>query len=185
MRTLGIFLLICLSVATGFAATPDGIMPISEIKEGMIGVGRTVLKGNQQEEFQVEILGVLHNYLPQQNLILAQCKGANLEETGIIAGMSGSPVYINGKMIGAVAYSWPFAKTPIAGITPIESMLETEVMPQQIPPVVPPVEVANYYDFENLLANHLASPAPVSAALSQIGRVELQPIAAPFVGFGL
>jgi SpoIVB peptidase S55 len=179
MRYAGILLLLCLSVAPCLAATPDGIMPLSEVKEGMIGVGRTVLKGNQQEEFQVEILGVLRNYLPQQNLILAQCKGANLEDTGIIAGMSGSPVYVDGKMIGAVAYSWPFAKTPIAGITPIESMLETELMPQQIPPAVPPVEVANYYDFENLLANHLASPAPVAAAVSQIGKVELQPIAAP------
>lgn len=161
------------------------IMPLSEIKEGMVGVGRTVLKGTQTQEFEVEILGVLHNYVPQQSMILGLLKGAGLEETGVIAGMSGSPVYINGKMIGAVAYSWPFAKQPIAGITPIESMLETEVLPGQTPPIAPSVEVMNYYNFENLITSNFSEPAGIDAAIPGIGKIQLTPIAAPlsFSGF--
>ncbi|HEY7162602.1 MAG TPA: SpoIVB peptidase S55 domain-containing protein, partial [Acidobacteriota bacterium] len=160
------------------------IMPLSEIKEGMTGVGRTVFKGSQIEEFQVEILGVLKNYLPQQNLILGMLKGGNLEETGVIAGMSGSPVYINGKMIGAVAYSWPFAKTPIAGITPIESMLKAQALPAEQPPQAPPLEVANYYNFENLITNHFQDAQKVSTSLPQFGQVQLTPIAAPLTVSG-
>ena len=111
------FLCAFFAFITTLQASPD-IMPLAELKEGMIGEGRTVFKGDKIETFQVKILGVLHNYLPQQDLILGELKGGNLEETGVIAGMSGSPVFIQGRMIGAVAYSWPFAKTPIAGITP-------------------------------------------------------------------
>ena len=143
-------------------------MPLSEVKEGMTGVGRTVFKGSQIEEFQVEILGVLRNYLPQQNLILGMLKGGNLEETGVIAGMSGSPVYIDGKMIGAVAYSWPFAKTPIAGITPIESMLKAQALPAEQPPIAPPIEVANYYNFENLVTNHFKDAQKIQTSHSGI-----------------
>lgn len=165
-------------------ATDKDIMPLSEIKEGMTGVGRTVFKGSQIEEFQVEILGVLKNYLPQQNLILGMLKGGNLEETGVIAGMSGSPVYINGKMIGAVAYSWPFAKTPIAGITPIESMLKAQTMPTEQPPQAPPLEVASYYNFENLITNHFQDAQKVQTSLPQFGNVQLTPIAAPLTVSG-
>jgi hypothetical protein len=160
------------------------IMPLSEVKEGMTGVGRTVFKGNKIEEFRVEILGVLRNYLPQQNLILGMLKGGNLEETGVIAGMSGSPVFINGKMIGAVAYSWPFAKTPIAGITPIESMLQTQLMPVEQPPIAPPVEVAESYNFESLFTNHFQSFSPVDTTVSGFGKVQLMPIAAPLTMSG-
>jgi hypothetical protein len=155
------------------------IMPLSQVKEGMTGVGRTVFKGDKIEEFQVEILGILKNYLPQQNLILGMLKGANLEDTGVIAGMSGSPVFINGKMIGAVAYSWPFAKTPIAGITPIESMLQTQVMPMEQAPLPPPVEVSKYYNFESLFTNHFEAAPAVQTQLPGIGKVQLMPIAAP------
>jgi hypothetical protein len=160
------------------------IMPLSEIKEGMIGTGRTVFKGDHIEEFQVEILGVLHNFFPQSSLILAQLKGGNLDQTGVIAGMSGSPVYINGKMIGAVAYSWPFAKTPIAGITPIESMMEAETLPLEQVPMKPPVEVAEYYNFENLFAGHRSQPAKVNTTVPGFGPVELTPIATPLMVSG-
>ena len=83
MRCLKFVLLFTL-VITNLSFATD-IMPLSEVKEGMTGVGRTVFKGNQIEEFQVEILGVLRNYLPQQNLILGMLKGGNLEQTGVIA----------------------------------------------------------------------------------------------------
>ena len=89
----------------------------------MHGVGRTVFSGNRIEEFQVEMLGVLENIGPKESLILARLSGGPLEQTGVMQGMSGSPVYIDGKLVGAVAMAFPFSKDPIAGIRPIEDML--------------------------------------------------------------
>src|SRR5215472_4826194 len=86
------------------AATPQ--MSVDEIRPGMIGIGRTVFDGTHVEEFKAHILGVLENVIgPHRNLILAKLEGSPLEQTGVIAGMSGSPVYIDGKLIGAVSYS--------------------------------------------------------------------------------
>ena len=101
-------------------------MPIEEIKPGMVGIGRTVFEGTEMKDFKVHILGVLKNVqAPQRNLILAKLEGGPLAETGVIAGMSGSPVYIDGRLIGAVSYSiGAFPKEPIAGITPIGEMIE-------------------------------------------------------------
>ena len=101
-------------------------MPIEEVKPGMTGVGRTVFEGSELKEFKVQILGVLKNVqAPQRNLILARLEGGPLAETGVIAGMSGSPVYIDGRLVGAVSYSiGAFPKEPIAGITPIGEMIE-------------------------------------------------------------
>src|SRR5664279_310355 len=95
----------------------------------MRGVGRTVFSGNQIDEFQVEILGVLDNAGPKQSLILARLSGGPLEHTGVLQGMSGSPVYIGGKLIGAVALAFPYSKDPIAGIRPIEEMLRVASLP--------------------------------------------------------
>ena len=89
----------------------------------MHGVGRTVFSGTKIEEFQVEILGVLDNIGPKESLILGRLSGGPLEHTGVMQGMSGSPVYIDGKLVGAVAMAFPFAKDPIAGIRPIQDML--------------------------------------------------------------
>ena len=91
----------------------------------MRGTGRTVFNGNKIEDFQVEILGVLDNIGPKESLILARLSGGPLEHTGVMQGMSGSPVYIDGKLVGAVAMAFPFAKDPIAGIRPIAAMLRT------------------------------------------------------------
>jgi len=101
------------------------IFPLSEIKPGMKAIGRTVFDGRNIEEFQAEILGVLRNVSPRQSIILARLSGGPLEETGVMAGMSGSPVYIDGRLIGAVALGFQFSKAPIAGITPIEQMIES------------------------------------------------------------
>jgi len=105
------------------APLPDRYMPVNDIKPGMTGVGKTVLKGTEIVEFKVTVLGVLRNVWAKQDMILIRCAGQNLEKTGIIAGMSGSPIYIDGKMIGALAYGWSFAKEPLAGVTPIAEML--------------------------------------------------------------
>jgi len=95
-----------------------------EITNGMKGYGLTVLKGWEPEKFEVEIIDVMKNVFPQCDIILAKVLSKNIEKTGIIAGMSGSPVYINDKLIGAIAYTWTFTKEPICGITPIQNMIE-------------------------------------------------------------
>jgi hypothetical protein len=99
-------------------------MPLSEVRKGMKGYGLTVFEGTEVERFEVEILGVLENIGPEQNLILARVDSPVVRRAGIIAGMSGSPVLVDGKVIGALAYAWQFSKEPVAGITPIDEMLK-------------------------------------------------------------
>lgn len=107
-----------------FALLPaQAILPLAEVRQGMRGVGRTVFQGEKIEEFQAEILGVLRNAGPKQSIILARLSGGPLERTGVMQGMSGSPVYVNGRLIGAVALAFAYSKEPIAGIRPIEEML--------------------------------------------------------------
>lgn len=110
------------SLAAGSGSASE-IMPLSAVHKGMKGYGLTVFEGDRIEKFDVEILGVLNKVGPQQDLILARVDHPVLKSAGVIAGMSGSPIYIDGKVIGALAYAWDFAKDPIAGITPIEQML--------------------------------------------------------------
>ncbi len=100
--------------------------PLSEVKRGMKGVAYTVFEGVNPEPMQVEILGLLKDALgPGQDMILARLHGDKPEYTGVVAGMSGSPVYIDGRLVGAISYRiGQFSKEPIAGITPIESMLQ-------------------------------------------------------------
>ena len=115
-----LFAAIALFTVSAFGDT----MPLSQIQKGMRGYGETVFEGNKLERFDVEILGILHNIAPGQDLILARVDSPVIQRAGVIAGMSGSPIYIDGKVIGALAYSWQFAKEPVAGITPIEEMLK-------------------------------------------------------------
>src|SRR5205823_377829 len=95
---------------------------MDEIRTGSRGFGRTVMRGTKVETFEAEVLGVLKNTSPGRDLVLCRLSGLNLEKYGVIAGMSGSPVYIDGKLLGAVAYAWPFGKEPIAGVTPFSQM---------------------------------------------------------------
>ena len=106
------------------AARAVETLPLDAIRPGMTGVGRTVFEGSRIEEFRVTVLGVLHNVGPRQSLVLARLEGGPLERTGVIAGMSGSPVFIDGRLVGAVSYGFPFSKETIAGITPIGEMFE-------------------------------------------------------------
>lgn len=119
----------CFLCTAAFASAALDIMPLSQVRAGQRGVGRTVFSGDNVEEFQVEILGVLSNTGPKEALILGRLSGWQLEHTGVMQGMSGSPVYIGGKLIGAVAMAFPYAKDPIAGIRPIEEMLRVDAMP--------------------------------------------------------
>src|SRR6185369_16307922 len=111
--------LIAMVFAAPTLAATD-IFPLSEVRAGQRGVGRTVFSGTRVEEFQVEVLGVMENIAPQQTIILARLSGGPLAQTGVIQGMSGSPVYIDGRLVGAVAMGFEMAKEPIAGIRPIE-----------------------------------------------------------------
>jgi len=99
-------------------------MPLSEVRPGMIGVGKTTLVGSEIAEFEIVVLAVLKNVSPGRDLIMVRCRGAGLEETGVVAGMSGSPVYIGGRLVGAAAYAFQWSKAPIVGVQPIEQMLE-------------------------------------------------------------
>ena len=90
----------------------------------MKGVGRTVMVGTKLEEFGAEVLGVMRDVSPGRDMVLCRLNGCNLEHAGIIQGMSGSPIYIDGKLLGAVAFAWEFAKDPIAGVTPFQQMVQ-------------------------------------------------------------
>jgi hypothetical protein len=112
--------LLLLTLANTGAQT---FFPLKDVHPGLRGVGRTVFQGERIEEFQVEILGVLEDLGPHQVIVLARLSGGPLAETGVLQGMSGSPVYIDGKLLGAVALGFPFSKEPIAGIQPIQNMI--------------------------------------------------------------
>src|SRR5919202_1973488 len=122
---------LCLSVSAQTASVGKDdkadarLFPLEDVKPGMKGVARTVFKGTEPEEFGVEVLGVLPGFPgPHQSAIIARLTGANAERTGVFGGMSGSPVYIDGRLVGAIAFSFPFSKEPIAGITPIRQMID-------------------------------------------------------------
>ena len=120
-------------VALGQEQLPPGFDParhmrVSEVKEGMKGYGLSVFKGTKIERFEVEVMSVLRNFSPKDHVVLVRLKGANLEHTGAVAGMSGSPVFLKDeqgreRMIGAFAYGWPLMKDPLGGVQPIEYML--------------------------------------------------------------
>lgn len=110
------------------ASTPDAGVPtlsVDQLEAGMRGHGRTVFRGTRVDTFGVEILGVLENVMPDQDMILIRAdRQPILDDTQIMSGMSGSPIYVDGRLIGALAYAWPFQTEPLAGVTPIDEMLK-------------------------------------------------------------
>ncbi len=108
------------------AGEPDPKMywDVKDVRPGMRGVGKTVMVGTKLEEFGAEVLGVMRDVNPGRDMVLCRLTGCNLEHAGIIQGMSGSPIYIDGKLLGAVAFAWEFAKDPIAGVTPFQQMVQ-------------------------------------------------------------
>jgi hypothetical protein len=144
--------------AAAIQAAP-AIFPLKDIRAGQRGIGRTVFFGSRVEEFEVEILGVLENMSPKESIILGRLKGGPLEHTGVMQGMSGSPVYIDGKLAGAVALSFPLSKDPIAGIRPIEDMLRVE-------PDGPRVMARNHYVSRDARLEEIATPISFSGFTS-------------------
>jgi hypothetical protein len=117
-----------LAQADGRASRPD-VISAQQLRRGMKGYGLTVFEGTKPEKFDVEIIDVLKNFRPRQELILIKAKHPRLEVAKVVAGMSGSPIFVQGKMAGAYAYGWTFGKEPVAGVTPIRSMLDDLVRP--------------------------------------------------------
>ncbi len=119
--------------ADGYAVRTD-VISVDQIKKGMKGYGLTVFEGTKPERFGVEVIDVLKNFRPHQDLILIKTQHPRLEVTKVVAGMSGSPIYLDGKMAGAYAYGWTFGSEPVAGVTPIRMMLDE--MERPLPKIV-------------------------------------------------
>jgi len=162
------------SAASSSRALSGAFMPVDEIRAGMKGTGRTVFRGDTIEEFGVEIIGVVKGARAQGDLILFRGEGPILSHTGIIAGMSGSPVYIDGRLIGAVAFNYSLSKDPIGAITPIGEMLKLLEIPQNPgemewphgsdPKRVPPVQPPNVREAPGSSPMHPAGMDPAGRA---------------------
>jgi hypothetical protein len=205
------FLLLIALLSTGvFAQTPAGnssssssnpargkYMAVSEVKEGMRGKALTVFRGTEPEEFDVEILGVVPGGIgPKQDLIIGRIGGGNAERTAVFAGMSGSPVYVDGRLVGAISYSFPFSKEAICGITPIEQMLS--IFEKQAggpkaarePGAISFAELASA-QFEGSLPGHpagsgqLLSVSGGSSMLSAVAGQTFRPIGTPLTFTGI
>lgn len=107
--------------------SPGRYMPLSEVKAGMTGYGLTVFQGTKIERFNVQVIGVVKKVLNGRDAILVKMSGGKLVNNNVIRGMSGSPVYLNEKLVGAISFGFDFAKEPLAGVTPIVDMLDAMV----------------------------------------------------------
>src|SRR5215472_704911 len=180
---------LCLGSISGlsvFASVPQSqsnLMQIEDVRAGMKGYGMTVFQGSKPERFEVEVLGILKGVPnPKQCSVIARLSGPLVDRTGVFAGMSGSPVYIDGKLVGAVAFTFPFSKEPIAGITPIKYMIENFDRGNEAP-----ARARQTVSFSTLIAAASGAPTvPVatgqnaSAAVSGGGSGEsMVPIATP------
>ncbi|HEX9942942.1 MAG TPA: SpoIVB peptidase S55 domain-containing protein [Thermoanaerobaculia bacterium] len=155
------------TAADDAGAVPAGALPtiaLAEIQRGQRGYGLSVFAGTEPERFDVEVIGVMRNVSPDVSYILARLTGKGLEKSGVAGGMSGSPVFLDGRLAGAVAFSWPFTNEAIAGITPIESMRQLSgLKPVPVAPPPPPVKLSDLLAGrlpEDLLASQFAKLLP-------------------------
>jgi hypothetical protein len=164
MRSILALVAVALGGLAVTRAETSPFFPVDEVRPGMVGVGRTVFAGDTLEDFKVTVIGVLKNVMgPRRDLILAKLEGGPLANTGVIAGMSGSPVYIDGRLLGAVSYSiGSFPKEPIAGITPIAEM--TDAVNSTSPRPADRTLAVNW-------------PAPASEVFAALGRLERRAVA--------
>ncbi len=172
------------------------LYPVEDLRPGMKGVARSVFSGSEPEPFELEILGVLDGFTgPRQSTIIARLSGANVARTGVFAGMSGSPVFIDNKLVGAIAYSFPFAKEPICGITPIKQMIDIFERGKEKPRTTE----ARVVSFSSLAstdwkaslpkppvgATTLVAPVATNSPLAPLMGQQIQPIATPVVFSGI
>ena len=165
------------------------MMPVDEVRAGMRGTGVTVFQGMERSEFTAEIIGVLENSVGvRRNLILARLEGGPLAVSGVIQGMSGSPVYVDGRLIGAVSYSMgSFPKDTIAGITPIEEMLSDDTgPPTRLQPVAAMLSLPLATDtLTSLLPERMARPGPFAARAGDVTATGLSPADGAALGLQL
>jgi hypothetical protein len=190
-RVLTSLALAILSASCLLAQASTPIYPLSDLQPGLKGVGRTIFEGDRIDEFQVEILGVLKNALaPKRDLILARLTGGPLATTGVISGMSGSPVYIDGRLVGAVSRAFPLSKGAIAGITPIEEMMTVSLRENatvaSLPPSAP-IRMSNVAggspDLDRIIPDELTPTSPpVSEDTASAGSMPSIPLPLHFSG---
>jgi hypothetical protein len=172
------------------------LYPLDDLRPGMKGIARTVFSGSEPQEFSLEILGILPGFTgPRQSTIIARLSGVNVDRTGVFAGMSGSPVFIDDRLVGAIAYSFPFSKEPICGITPIQDMITifeqgNEKLKRTEARATSFTELASAEWKPRLPKSSFASTsliAPVSAgsALAPLMGQQIQQIATPVVFSGI
>src|SRR5579864_2150186 len=179
------FALLLSAMLTAQSAPSQPTIPVSQIHAGMRGVAYTVFEGIKPESMDVEVLGVMRNMNgPKGDVILVRLHGTKVEYTGVVAGMSGSPVYLNGKLAGAIAFRiGEFSKEPIAGVTPIASMLEINALDRS-----PSEEAAATKTSLSATPSKMAGPGEPAAPsrMSQAGATQnfanyLKPIDTPLV----
>ena len=169
IRCAAVAALVAATVAATVAGAqePAPTMPVEQVERGQTGYGLSVFEGSDPERFEVEVLGVMRETSPGRSMILARLSGQGLEETGVIAGMSGSPVYLDDRLVGAVAFAWPFSNGAVGGITPIDSMLELagaelgDPVGGRSAPALSPMELRVLDADGEVLARELARFAPV------------------------
>src|SRR5438445_3148720 len=167
---LAVLAVLCLRPGVAAAQESNEMLPLSQVRAGMQGYAYTIFAGDQVEKFNLEVVGVLDNFLgPKQSIILVQLKGPKVEHTGVVAGMSGSPVYLDGKLTGALSLKLGvFTKEPIAGVTPIQDVLN------------PPSQLA----VGQVTAPEFGLPSEASTRSGLPSGVALEPIETPLVFSG-
>jgi hypothetical protein len=173
------------------AAANSNFFPLSELKAGVRGVARTVFRGSEPEEFNVEILGVVPGAIgPKQDMIIGRLSGGGADRTSVFAGMSGSPVYIDGKLLGAISYSFPFSKEPICGITPIEQMIQIFEQKQSVKTKAREPRTVSFAELAAtswkpelpraaMVSSSILSGVSANSPLAQVAGQTFQPIATP------
>jgi hypothetical protein len=183
--------LAALILMTGFSMKADdapAIFPLSQVQPGMKGVFYTIFTGDEIEKVDLVVLGVLHNALgPKQDIILVQLLGEKAEHTGVVAGMSGSPVYFDGKLAGALSLKLgTFTKEAIGGVTPIENMLDVEKTPDTPSNVATPASSAQPMNTGNAFsAARVPLPENFARQSSASSGQFLVPIETPLITTGL
>ena len=178
-------------------APASALYPLEELRPGMKGIARTVFLGSEPQEFSLEILGVLPGFTgPRQSTIIAKLSGTNVDKTGVFAGMSGSPVFIDDRLVGAIAYSFPFSKEPICGITPIQQMIENFEQGNERPKRTTEARATSFTELASaewktrlpkpsFTSTSLIAPVTAGSLLAPLMGQQIQQIATPVVFSGI
>jgi hypothetical protein len=178
-------------------APAQALYPLEDLRPGMKGIARTVFAGSEPQEFALEILGVLPGFTgPRQSTIVAKLSGPNVDKTGVFAGMSGSPVFIDDRLVGAIAYSFPFSKEPICGITPIQQMIDIFEQGTEKPKRTTEARATSFTELASaewkprlpkpsFMSASLIAPVMAGSPLAPLMGQQIQQIATPVVFSGI